>query len=88
METKTYELQARYDARKSFYGKARVEIAYGVTTLISYNTRMLKIKRNGDVERLSNYSSSTTNRHIKEFLKQNGMSYMTEKELKKFIENL
>lgn len=74
METyeQPYELEPRYDSRKSFYGKATVRtwIATGEKVLRSYNTDVARI-RNGQPIVHGTYSS-TTLRHIKEFLKQNG----------------
>ena len=66
-----FELQARYDSRKSFYGKAHVvDKGNGVLELISYTTPVAEIK-NGKVvyEKIGVYSV-TTNRHIREFIKQ------------------
>lgn len=66
---KIYELEARFDARKSFYGKAHV-IDYGNGTfeLQSYNTIVSRCV-NGKVEELGKFSNTTT-RHQKEFRKQ------------------
>ena len=55
------ELCPRYDARASFYGKAR----------ISYTTKVVSIDKNRNVTLLSAWDCSpTTMRHICEFLKQ------------------
>lgn len=64
-----YELQARYDARKSFYGKAQV-IGHenGLIELKSYNTIVSRCK-DGKIEHLGKWSQTTT-RHQKEFEKQ------------------
>ena len=71
-ESPVYDMTPQYDARQSFYGKARVEDNNGELTLYSYNTPVAKIS-NGKVELLPKWDfSSTTLRHIKEFLKQNG----------------
>ena len=67
MET---ELNANYDSRKSFYGKATVIHEEGVIKLRSYSTIVAEI-RNGKPIVFGTYSN-TTLRHIKEFLKQNG----------------
>ena len=66
------ELTARFDSRKSFYGKA-VELYYedGTIELRSYSTIVAKIIPGGTAEVFGWYSS-TTSRHIKEFLKQHG----------------
>ena len=66
-----YELDARYDARKSFYGKAHViDHENGTYELQSYNTIVARIE-NGKVtlNGLHEYSQ-TTNRHIREFFRQ------------------
>lgn len=66
-------LEARYDARASFYNKASVVTEdNGDKTLFSYNTKVATIK-NGKPTIL-NYGepTQTTTRHIKEFLLQNG----------------
>lgn len=65
-----YELSARYDSRKSFYGKAHViELDNGTLQLQSYNTIVREIK-NGKYFQLWDGKSQTTTRHIKEFIKQ------------------
>lgn len=65
-----YSLEPHYDSRKSFYGKARIITEPdGSQTLISYSTKVAEIK-NGKAIVYGTYSS-TTLRHIKEFLKQN-----------------
>lgn len=64
-----YELQARYDSRKSFYGKAHViEKDDGSRELKSYNT-IVSREKNGVIEHLGKWSQTTT-RHQKEFEKQ------------------
>lgn len=65
-----YELFPRYDARKSFYGKAHELWDYETSTiqLQSYSTIVAEIK-DGEPAVFGWYSP-TTGRHIKEFLKQ------------------
>ena len=64
-----YELDCRYDSRKSFYGKAHViDYGNGIKELQSYNT-IVSICRNGKVEHLGKWSQ-TTSRHQREFEKQ------------------
>lgn len=66
-----YELNARYDTRQSFYGKAQViEHKDGTKQLQSYSTIVTEIK-DGKAKVFGDYSQ-TTLRHIKEFLKQEG----------------
>ena len=71
-EAPVYDMSPQYDARQSFYGKARVDDNGNEKTLYSYNTPVAKII--GDkVELLPKWDwSQTTLRHVKEFLKQNG----------------
>lgn len=71
-EAPSYDLRPQYDARQSFYSKARVDDENGVQTLYSYNTPVARIA-GGKVELLPKWDlSQTTLRHVKEFLKQNG----------------
>ena len=78
---KTYELNASYDSRQSFYGKAKVIEEGNKQTLISYNTEVATIE-NGKVKVNGTYSI-TTLRHIKEFLLQNGFKADSKKEIEK-----
>ena len=65
-----YELAARFDRRKSFYGKAHViELDNGIKQLQSYNTIVGEI-RNNTYFQLWDGKSQTTTRHINEFKKQ------------------
>lgn len=79
-----YELSPRYDSRKSFYGKALV----GENSLLgdglhlkSYDTFVAKVV--GDKAVVNGTYSSTTLRHIKEFLKQNKFKAETSKQIMK-----
>lgn len=63
------ELQARFDSRQSFYGKAKIlEDEEGNKYLLSYST-IVSICKNGKIEHLGKWSQTTT-RHQKEFEKQ------------------
>lgn len=71
-----YELEARFDARKSFYGKAQViEYSDGSHALKSYDT-IVSMERNGVVTHLpyelpnGRTKSTTTSRHQREFERQ------------------
>jgi hypothetical protein len=76
------DLQARYDGRKSFYGKAKVETDLdGCETLYSYGTKVSVIHK-GEAYVFGTYSQ-TTLRHIKEFLKQNGFKAETARQIMK-----
>lgn len=77
----SYELEARYDARASFYGKARIVIAEdGTKRLWSYNTHVASIKP-GVKPMVFDLYSNTTTRHIKEFLLQNGYEAKNSKQI-------
>ena len=73
---KIYELKPT-DNRKSFYGKARVEIADdGSETLYSYNTPIVKRTAAGELVKLWDGWSATTGRHIVAFCGLNKAAYM------------
>lgn len=74
-----YYLQADYDARASFYKKAKVIKYNNAIYLQSYNTIVAKIE-NGEVI-VNGWYSQTTARHINEFLYQNGFDKMTKKQM-------
>lgn len=64
-----YELEARYDARQSFYGKAHIiDHENGVYELQSYDTIVSRCE-NGKVTHLGKWSQ-TTSRHQREFERQ------------------
>lgn len=75
-----YELDCRFDKRKSFYGKAKVVIQqmsdWKEVDLYSYDTLVAKIILSGDTEKFICYGkwSQTTTRHQREFFKQNGLN--------------
>ncbi len=74
-----YELQSNYNTRASFYGKAKVRVEEGRTTLISYTTEVAYIE-NGKAYVKGTYSPTTLS-HIKEFLKQQGYKAETKKQI-------
>ena len=85
-----YELDCRYDSRKSFYGKAVVSIKemddWREIELHSYNTLVAKIidtNKNTKYIYYGKYSQTTT-RHQKEFFKQNGLN---DKQIKELFKN-
>lgn len=90
-----YNLDCRFDTRKSFYGKAQVKEEthtgeYGTTrslNLYSYGTLVAKVfcSVDGSIDYIcmGKYSQTTT-RHQKEFFKQNGL---TDKEIKEVLKN-
>ena len=64
------------DGRKSFYGKAVVEVADdGSETLYSYGTPIVKKTAAGELVRLWDGWSATTGRHIKAFCGLNKAAY-------------
>lgn len=87
-----YDLYPRYDARKSFYGKAVVfHRENGDIELQSYSTIVACIKGyQSPTETVEVYGwySATTGRHIKEFLKQYGFEAKNKAQILKdyFIE--
>lgn len=87
-----YDLDCRYDARQSFYGKAKVEEKeykdFKEYNLYSYGTLVAYIEEYEDkviYKYLGKYSQTTT-RHQKEFFKQNGLSDKQIKDLFKYGE--
>lgn len=72
-------LECCYDARASFNQKAIVQETEKRRTLLSYLTEVAFIE-NGKAVVLDDYSS-TTLRHIKEFLKQNGFKAENKKQI-------
>ena len=83
-EAPIYGLEAQYDSRKSFGGKARVETDNaGTETLYSYTTPVVKIVK-GEVTLLPKWdSSATTLRHVKEFLKQHDLKAESKEQIAK-----
>lgn len=75
-----YELDTRFDSRKSFYGKAKVSTnEHGDMILTSYSTDVAVIA--DGVAKVKGLYSNTTTRHIKEFLKQNGFKADSSKQI-------
>lgn len=85
-----YDLECRYNARQSFYGKAKVKCYdlkdLKLIELYSYGTLVAYIKDYRTDKKyvcLGKYSQTTT-RHQKEFFKQNGLSDKQINDLFKF----
>lgn len=79
-----YDLQAKFDSRASFYGKARVEVSgQGDLRLISYTTHVASVIGNNENKKAVVFGaySQTTLRHIKEFLLQNGFKAENSKQI-------
>lgn len=81
VEKPIYALEPRYDARKSFYGKAHVDTGDNndKNKLYSYDTLVAEIKDGKPV--VYGTYSATTLRHIKDWLKQNGFRADTSKQI-------
>lgn len=93
--THEYLLQPKFDRHKSFYGKAKVVEEYNTTSLISYKSCICQIQvlscddfivkiydvRDDYGESLT--FSPTSLRHLKEFLKQNGLEAVSKKQIMK-----
>lgn len=95
MQRDTYKLEPRFDRAKSFYGKAQVIETDDKIILESYRTQVCEITRNSNTAEILGFYSTTTLRHIKDFLYQHGFKisdkqglyYMyTEKGKKEFLE--
>ncbi len=63
-------LEAQFDSRQSFYGKARVKTKDGIHTLVSYTTEVAQVNPSEKTFTVNGYYSPTTSRHINEFLLQ------------------
>ena len=74
---KKYELIPT-DGRKSFYGKAIVELneKNGSKTLYSYGTKICSMSKDGGIKRHWGGWSATTGRHIKAFCGFNKSEFM------------
>lgn len=68
-----YYLEARFDSRKSFYYKAQVEVAGNVKSLFSYGTKVCEVRDGVAMFFEAARRSQTTKRHVREFLKQEGL---------------
>ena len=80
-EAPIYGLEPKHDARRSFYGKAQVDVNGDRQTLYSYNTKVAEIK-DGKVTLFPAWNySMTTLRHVKDFLKQNGFKADSSKQI-------
>lgn len=88
MLTFLYNLTPQYDSRKSFYGKAKVyRDDKGHILLMSYSTIVAEItdaiaSEDGKPHvKVNGWYSSTTARHINDFLYQYGFKTMSKKEM-------
>lgn len=81
----TMELIPIYDDRKSFWKKAKVKEEDGALVLYSYNTKVCFIRNNSPY--ILGFHSQTTQRHIKEFLIQNGFQIKCNEDMREFLLN-
>ena len=72
-------LEAIYDSRNSFYGKAKIELDGNQIILYSYGTLVAFIEN--DIAYITGDYTQTTLRHIKEFLLQNGFVAINKKQM-------
>lgn len=86
--TYLYDLEPRHDRRKSFYGKAKVyKDDKGHLLLMSYSTIVAEITDGIATEdgrstvKVNGWYSTTTARHINDFLYQHGFKTMSKKEM-------
>jgi len=70
------ELTCQYDSRKSFYGKAHVYSENGRVILRSYSTDVAYIE--GGRMFVNGRYSATTDRHVREFMKQYGFMHLAQ----------
>lgn len=80
------ELKTKTDNRKSFYGKAKLIHNGDITSLKSYNTIVAEYNHKTNKIKVFGWFSSTTARHINEFLTYYGFDKITKKEMKNFKE--
>ena len=75
------ELEVIYDSRKSFYGKSTVNIEKGIYNMFSYGVKICKYDENtGEFHLFAGVLySQTTCRHLREFLKQRGITHIFNK---------
>ena len=73
------KLKSIYSSQKDFYGKANVIVEGGQTKLKSYST-IVAVKE-GNKVKVKGWYSKTTAIHINEFLRQNGASSLSKKEM-------
>ena len=73
------KLNSIYSSQKDFYGKANVIVEGGQTKLKSYST-IVAVKE-GNKIKVKGWYSKTTAIHINEFLRQNGASSLSKKEM-------
>lgn len=78
-----HKLRPIHDNAKSFYNKAEVKEEDNTKTLYSYDTIVAQEDQDG-ILTVYGYYSDTTQRHINEFLTQNGYEPIPTKDLKTY----
>ena len=78
-----YEL-ATTNGRKSFYRKAIIEQHEDFKSLISYETEVAKVYKNGNIE-VYGIFSNTTLIHIRTFLESEGFGKLNKKQIEGMI---
>ena len=73
------KLNSIYSSQQDFYGKANVIVEGGQTKLKSYST-IVAVKEDNKIK-VKGWYSKTTAIHINEFLRQNGASSLSKKEM-------
>ena len=83
---RTFELSPIYDSRKSFYGKAKIVKDGNTIKLQSYDTIVAEYEPMTGNLKINGYYTSTTARHINEFICQYATKYvrMNKKEMEQF----
>ena len=87
---KRYELDTIYDSKHSFYSKAMVEVEdNGNKVLLSYGHEVVRIRDGKPYLTTAWNASQTTLRHVKEFLKQEGISAgsLSKKDIAEFFKD-
>ena len=84
----SYGLNPVYDSRKSFYGKAKVVIADGISTLYSYDTPVATLGPRFNTRPYPTLfgpwdETKTTLRHVKEFLRQHSFTADTKEQMRR-----
>ena len=67
-------------SQKSYYGKAKICLNGTNVLLLSYNTFVAKITKEGEFVRLWDGYSATTQKHINSFRMYHGMERISKKE--------
>ena len=87
----SYGLNPVYDSRKSFYGKAKIVTADGITTLYSYDTPVATLGPRFNTRPYPTLfgpwdETQTTLRLVKEFLRQHNFTADTKEQMRRDYE--